>query len=111
MNQERKKVIAQNLAPVLKKYRMKGSLKVRNHSTIVLTLKSGNIDFGGKGINPYWFHEHFDGVAKDFLTEAFAALKSAGWYDRSDLQTDYFDTAYYYDIDVGAWNKPYTITQ
>lgn len=133
MNQERKAVIAKALAPVMKKYGIKGTLSVRNHSTIVLNVKSGKIDFiknmndvCGKSfyhttrgfreitdshmsINPYWFHEHFDGDAKNFLEEAFVALKSAGWYDRSDIQTDYFDVAYYTDIDIGKWDKPYIV--
>ena len=30
-----------------------------------------------------------------------------GWYDNSDAMIDYFDTAYYMDISVGDWNKPY----
>jgi hypothetical protein len=111
MNQERKAIIASNLKPVLKKYNMKGSLSVNHHSSIVLTLKSGKIDFGSarEQVNPYWFHEHYEGVAKEFLTEVFAALKSAGWYDRSDAMSDYFDTAYYVDVNVGKWSKPYVL--
>ena len=134
MNQERKAKIAANLKPILKKYGVKGSLRVRNHMAIVLTIKSGPIDFiancnevcgrsqfqrnggfrpikeGYCDVNPFWFQEHFDGVAKEFLTEAFKALKVAGWYDRSDAQVDYFDTAYYCDINVGKWDKPYVLT-
>jgi hypothetical protein len=34
-------------------------------------------------------------------------MKSADWYDRSDSQSDYFDTAYYVDVNVGKWDKPY----
>ena len=137
MNQERKARIASKLKPILAKYGVKGSLSVRNHSTIVLTLKSGRIDFienyiktditkpyGNKmsqdqvdyirnnqslDINPYWFQEHFTGNAKEFLTKAFNALKSADWYDESDAMTDYFNTAYYVDVNVGKWNKPYTL--
>jgi hypothetical protein len=137
MNQERKAKIAQSLKPVLAKYGVKGSLSVRNHSSIVLTLKSGKINFienyiktdadsniGRKmaqdqidylrknqsmDVNPYWFKEHFSGSAKDFLTEAMQALKSADWYDESDAMTDYFNTAYYVDINVGKWNKPYVL--
>ena len=110
MNQEKKAKIAAAIKPVLKKYGMKGSLSVRNHSSIVLTLKSGKISFEGREqVNPYWFHEHYEGVAKDFLTEAFNALKSADYYDHSDAQIDYFNTAYYYDINVGKWNKPYIV--
>lgn len=135
MNSEKKAVIASKIKPILAKYGVKGSLSVRHHSTIVLTLKSGKIDFIGNlnrvcgndhyqvsrgfrpnttgyiDVNPYWYQDHFDGKAKKFLTEAFAALKSAGWYDRSDAMTDYFDTAYYVDVNVGKWNKPYIVTE
>lgn len=134
MNQTMKKKIAENLKPILKKYGVKGSLRVRNHMAICLTLRSGKIDFIGDlvdeqnsalgpvkvvkdelrkkyhlGVNPYWCHEHYTGKSKKFLAEAIKALKSADWYDRSEIQIDHFDTAYYYDIDIGEWNKPYTL--
>ena len=135
MNQERKAKIAQALKPVLAKYKVKGTLSVRNHMAICLTLKSGPIDFiansnrvcgnnhyqvsrgfrpndtGYDQVNPYWFQDHYDGLAKDFLAEAFKALKAADYYDRSDAMTDYFDTAYYFDINIGKWNKPYVVTE
>jgi len=131
MNQELKTKISRALKPVLAKYGVKGSLSVRNHSTIVLNLKSGVIDFIGNAnqvcgrshyqvsngfkpntsgysdVNPYWYQDHYDGKAKAFLDEAFKALKSADWYDKSDAQTDYFCTAYYVDINIGRWNQPY----
>jgi hypothetical protein len=138
MNQERKARIATKLKPILAKYGVKGSLSVRNHSSIVLTLKSGRIDFienfintdanvmhGRKmdqsqidylrknqcmDVNPYWFQEHFTGDAKAFLSDALQALKSADWYDESDAQVDYFNTAYYVDINIGKWNKPYEVS-
>jgi hypothetical protein len=121
MNQEKKSVIASKLKPVLKKYGVKGTLSVRNHSSIVLNIKAGKIDFFkdygdredarkfGIQVNPYWFHDHFDGKSKQFLTEAFDALKSAGYYNNTDASIDYFDTAYYYDINIGKWNKPYVL--
>jgi hypothetical protein len=132
MNQEKKAVIAAKIKPILAKYGVKGSLSVRNHSTIVLTLKSGKIDFienlnrvcgsshyqtsqgfrpvtnGYVDVNPYWYQDHFDGVAKKFLTEVLAAL-NVGNHDRSDVQTDYFDVGWYVDVDVGKWNKPYIV--
>jgi len=37
------------------------------------------------------------------------AMKGNKWYDRSDIQTDYFDIAYYIDINVGQWNKDYIL--
>ena len=115
MNQEKKAEINKRLAPILKKYGIKGTLSVRNHSTIVLTVKAGKIDFienyladgkcsdeafvrkhGVLDVNPYWFSDHFTGEAKEFLTEAFAALKGADYYDESDAQIDYFNTAYFF---------------
>ena len=133
MNQERKAKITKMLKPILAKYKVKGSLSVRNHSTIVLTLKSGAIDFIGNSnrvcgndfyqvqrgfkpttsgydqVNPYWFQDHYDGKAKAFLTEAFKALKSADWYDESNAMIDYFNIAYYVDINIGKWNSPYIV--
>ena len=40
-----------------------------------------------------------------------APVKAGGreWYDDSDSQTDYFDTAYYMNIHVGKWDKPYEV--
>jgi len=111
MNQERKAKIAANLKPVLKKYGVKGTLSVRDHMVIVLTLKSGKINFGSTRdqVNTYWFHEHYEGKAKKFLTEAMRALKGADWYDNTQAEIDYFDTAYYIDINIGKWNKPYLV--
>jgi len=133
MNQERKAKITKMLKPILAKYKVKGSLSVRNHSTIVLTLKSGAIDFIGNSnrvcgndfyqvqrgfkpnttgydqINPYWFQDHYDGDAKAFLTEAMNALKSADWYDESNAMIDYFNIAYYVDINIGKWDAPYIV--
>jgi hypothetical protein len=31
------------------------------------------------------------------------------WYDNSDSMIDYFDIAYYVDINVGNWNKEYQV--
>jgi hypothetical protein len=133
VNQEMKSKIAAAVKPILAKYGVKGSLSVRNHMAIVLTLKSGKIDFIGNSnrvcgnshyqvsrgftpntsgydtVNKYWYQDHYDGAAKEFIAEAITALQSAGWYDRSDAMIDYFDTAYYIDINIGRWDKPYVV--
>jgi hypothetical protein len=139
MNQDKKAKIVAAVKPILKKYGVKATFAVRNHSTICLNIKSGSIDFvenyietdanlpyakhmsadqvayirknKSLDVNPYWFQEHFSGKAKNFLTETFTAMKSAGnWYDNSDAQTDYFDTAYYVDVNIGSWKNPYELT-
>ena len=125
MNQEMKAKIVAAVKPVLKKYGVKGTFSVRNHSTIVLNVKSGKVDFindygntpearkdaekFGIQVNPYWFQEHFNGDAYFFLKEVFDGMKSAGWYNNSDAQIDYFDTAYYYDVNIGNWKQPYVV--
>jgi len=132
MNQERKQAKAPAIKAVLKKYDVKGSLSVRGHSTLVLTLKSGKIDFIGNSnrvcgssnyqvsrgfrpntsgycdVNPYWFKEHYDGKALSFLKEVFAIMND-GNHDNSDIQSDYFDVGWYSDVNIGKWNKPYVI--
>ena len=133
MNQEKKAKIAVLIKPLLKKYGIKGTLSVSNHSSIYLNLKEGPIDFIGNAndvcanqsygerienrhknnmqVNVYWVADHFTGVAKEFLLSAVEALKSAGYYNNSDAMTDYFDTAYYYNINVGQWDKPYKLVK
>ena len=132
MNQERKAKIATALKPILAKYGMKGTLRTRQHA-ITLTLRQGPIDFIGDlnesrngrlgvskdemrkhyelQVNQYWIDEHYTGVSLEFLKQVKTAMQAADYYDNSDAQIDYFDTAYYYDINVGSWNKPYTLTK
>ena len=33
------------------------------------------------------------------------------WYDRVHAQVDYFDTAYYVDVNIGQWKKPYKLVE
>ena len=135
-NQERKQERAPAIKAILKKYGVKGSLAVRNHSTFVLNIKSGSVDFienyiktdadknyGNKmdqnqidyirknkalDVNPYWYQEHYTGKALSFLKEVFKAM-NAGNHDNSDIQTDYFDVGWYVDVNIGQWNKPYAL--
>tara|TARA_S200002703_G_scaffold50838_1_gene44208 strand:+ start:2684 stop:3106 length:423 start_codon:yes stop_codon:yes gene_type:complete len=128
MDQSRKKVIAAGLKPILAKYGVKGSLSVRNHSTIVLTIREGNLtpfeDYiprdNGKpfmladrmyerdhiNVNPYHYERHFDGQTLEFLRETFTVLNN-GNHDRSDIMSDYFDVGWYVDVAFGKWDKPY----
>jgi hypothetical protein len=118
MNQEKKAKIAANLKPILKKYGIKGTLSVGNHTSIVLTITAGKVDFykdyGGDvlsniQVNPYWYQDHFTGLSKQALSEIIPAMYSADYYDNSDAQVDYFDTAYYVSVNIGKWNKPYQV--
>lgn len=111
VSQEMKSKLAPTIKAVLKKYKMKGSIAVRNHSTLAVTLKEGAIKFDKDHIqvNPYWIHENYEGTAKKFLTELLDAMKGPEFFDNSDAMTDYFHRSHYQSIDIGKWNKPYVL--
>ena len=63
-------------------------------------------------INQFWFQDHFTGEAKVVIEKVLQIIKTAParkWYDKSDAMTDYFDTAFYIHLEVGAWNQPYAV--
>jgi len=119
MSQDRKKQIETTLKPILKQYGVKGTLRVRNHSTLVLTIREGTIDFMGDyeikdyrssyiDVNPYHFRNHFSGRSLEFLTKAIDVMNGGNW-DKSDVMTDYFNVGWYVDVNIGEWNKPYRL--
>lgn len=137
MNAEKKALIKTELDKVMKGTGVKWSLAVRHHSTIVMNIKSGPIDFignynkliiegrrsQGNGIgndnppnvsghiqvNTYHYDKHFTGDALDLLNKIMACL-NAGNYDNSDSQRDYFDCGWYVDVNIGKWDKQYEYT-
>ena len=133
MNQEKKQELAAGIKEVLKKYKMKGTISVSNHSTLVVTVTSGVLDIPAnifevfnkeaewKGyeplhnkpshiqVNEYYIEEQYSGVARDFLLELKEAM-NIGNYNHSDIQSDYFDVGFYTNINIGKWNKPFKLT-
>ena len=133
MNQERKAVIKANLDKALKGTGVKYSLRCDSLS-ITCTIKSAPVDFiansnetcgadfyqtsrgfqtntsGYDQVNHYHYRDHYSGKAKELMAKIVTAIYSGDYYDRSDAQTDYFDTAYYAHINVGKWNKPFVVT-
>lgn len=111
MNQERKAQRAPVIKAILKKYGQKGTLSVRNYSTLCLKIKdvAGMFEFNddyqrkwGLSINPYHYGRHFEEqpVVVEMLNELTAAMYGDDYYDNTDAQIDYFDTSHYIDIDV-----------
>lgn len=127
-DQTRKAAMAPGIKAICKKYNIKASLAVRNHSTVCLNIKQGGIDFIGNcnkvtaarpggfrngnpatksiQVNPYHYQDNFDGKALKFLSEVFTVL-NGGNHDNSDIMTDYFDVGWYVDVNIGQWDKPY----
>lgn len=114
MSQQKKKELAPAIKAVLKKYGMKGTLAVNNHSTLVVNIKSGRLDLP-ENVNPYWVvqweRDKGNEEIANFFEELLNAMKGegTGWFDESDIMTDYFHTAWYVDINVGKWNQPYVL--
>lgn len=134
VSQERKQSIEPIVKRICAKYGVKARMAVRGHSTLVLNISSGKIDFFesfnrlgmldfrpehyGKfepvstyiSVNPYHYQRHFDGVALSFLQEVICEMNE-GNHDRSDIMTDYFDVGWYIDVNIGKWNKPYQLVK
>jgi hypothetical protein len=129
VSQELKSKLAPKIKAICKKYKVKASLAVNNHSTLVLNVQSSPIDFiknfnetvetrpeynrftpAEKSIqvNPYWYQDHFSGKAKAFLSEVLPAMND-GNFDKSDIQSDYFHVGWYVSVNIGKWNKPYEV--
>ena len=137
VSQEKKKELAPAIKVVLKKYGVKGTIAVRHHSSLVVNIKSGVLDFLGaaqkhvdlenekRGFNycgdvgnylqvnehyaAEWARQVGEDKIADFYDELVAAMKGKGWYNNSDSMTDYFDIAHYIDINVGQWDKGYEL--
>lgn len=121
------------LKAVNKKYGIKARFSGSNSSTLTLKITAGVIDFisnhidcvksssrfaqenanylQAKGyfqVNHYYMDGRFCGVALEYLQAAYAIMLD-GHYDDSDSMTDYFNCAWYNNISIGAWDKPYKI--
>ena len=113
VSQDDKAKLAPAIKKVLNKYGMKGSISIRHHSTLVVTLQSGAIQFdhshgdGYTQVNVYHIDSHYEGHAKSFLLELLAAMKGPDYFNNDDAMTDYFHRSHYTDINIGKWNKPY----
>jgi hypothetical protein len=109
-----------------KKYGVKLSVSRDNHSTIVLTLYSGKIDFFNEylwqktffvdstqyiDVNPYYLCDQFNQNSKafEFLNQALDIMNQGNW-NKSDITTDYFDIGFYVTINIGKFKKPYQFT-
>ena len=109
VSQELKAKLAPTIKAVLKKYKVKGSISVRNHSSLVVTLKEGAVNFGEDHIqvNPYYINDHYAGKARGLLHELKAAMEGPEFFCEDDSQTDYFHRSHYIDINIGKWDNPY----
>jgi hypothetical protein len=112
MTQEMKKDLSPAIKAVLKNNNLKGSISVRNHSTLIVTIKSGKFDFENEMVNgQVWNRDsNVPNAAYKAIINEIKDAMNVGNYDNSDIMTDYFDVGFYTDVRVGAWDKPYVYT-
>ena len=131
MNQDKKAKIAAQLKTFMPKD-WKWSLSVEHHSAIILTIASAPIDliaenrrvfestrpmnaFNGPrdsthiDVNLHYLEREFDGELLLLFQKMKEALNIDNW-DRSDIQSDYFDVGHYSRLKIGRWDKPFNFT-
>ena len=108
---------------------LKFSVRKDHHSSVNVSIVKGDVDFADifrkannsvdyAQISPYRLcntelygdkKELFEKIVSIIKTAPAKAVDGRPWYNNSDPQTDYFDTAYYISLSVGRWNKPYDL--
>ncbi len=126
ISQQDKKTLAPAIKAVFKKYGLKGTISIKNHMTLCANVSAGRLDLLGAAaqIGDFRTAGYYQGNAygatdpkyKDininifnFYEDLKKAMRGALWFDKSDLMTDYHHTAYFMDINIGCWNKPYKL--
>lgn len=90
--------------------------------SVDVTIKAGTVDFSDLYRSDSWmgtgyaqinqYHLHNYGDHRELFEKIVDVIKTAPsrqWYDRSDAMVDYFDTAFYFHLNVGEFNKPYKL--
>lgn len=75
----------------------------------VSVMKSSLFEDGvSQPVNHYWLDDMEDQNKREFLKKVDETIRVVGdYFDKSDSMTDYFHCAFYYDIEIGKWDKPH----
>ena len=94
-----------------------GVRKSAGGHSVGVTIKSGTVDFSDIMRNNTYdqvqvnqYHLQNYGVHKSLFEKIVEIIKTAPskeWYNNSDPMIDYFDVAFYFDLNVGDWDNPY----
>lgn len=89
--------------------------KTSGSHAVAVSVMAGPTDFSditdhSGHVNVNHYHMYHYGHHEPFFDEVVKTIKSASdnkWFDESDPMTDYFHVAFYFDVSVGRWDKPY----
>lgn len=76
-----------------------------------------DLNKGYHQVNQYWLKENvgeentpvFEKIIEIIKTAPFKAGVGDLWFDESDSMVDYFHTAYYFNINIGRFDKDYEV--
>lgn len=78
-------------------------------STICVDIMNGPIELTDAQVNVFYAHEHYIGEAKRVICGIIAILKGGEKIISHD--TDYGNVPnFYYEVNIGKWDKPYACT-
>jgi len=90
--------------------------------SVDVTILQGTCAFEGKDyaqVNQYWIKDHWKDEddqkvllkINEIMHNAPGRAGGKKFYDNSDAMTDYFDTAFYTHLSIGAWDKKYCVVE
>lgn len=97
-------------------------------SSVDVTVQAGPVDFAELFRDEYaqsrkylqinHYHTYNYGSYQQFFDNIVKIIKTApalaggkAYFNESDAMTDYFHVAYYFHINVGAWDRPYQLNK
>jgi len=98
---------------------IKWSITREHYSNINVCILKSDIDFsdiessGYYRINHYHldkYPEHHQKLFND-IVDIIMNSSDRKWFDKSDSMSDYFHVAFYFDLSIGKYAKPYINTQ
>lgn len=92
----------------------KFAVRREHHSAVEVNIMEGPMDLNKDiYINEYHYMSQLNDRPElvDLIEGIITIVKNAGqeWYDRSDSMTDYFDTAFYFYVKIGKWDRDYVV--
>lgn len=99
MNQEIKRKISKTIKPILRRYKLKGTLSVVDRTEILLTLTEGSLCFGKYNfiqLNKFWLQR----LERDYQGNTLNALKEL---------RDALSITEQYNIHVGRYYRHYLL--
>lgn len=107
-NKEQSTRVKQELQKEFPGYKF--SVTVVNYSKIVVSIMAAPVTFTERSYEQL-NHYYLDRYQNSEILQKIKSIANKGNYNNSDVLTDYFEVGFYLDIQVGKWDKPFTLLQ